>query len=47
MSFKKDFMWGVASLRDGVITYGTMAAYLQLVGLIQRPTMDLSRYLPG
>ena len=41
------FMWGVASLRDGVITYGTMAAYLQLVGLIQRPTMDLSRYLPG
>ena len=41
------FMWGVASLRDGVITYGAMAAYLQLVGLIQRPTMDLSRYLPG
>ena len=24
-----------------------MAAYLQLVGLIQRPTMDLTRYLPG
>ena len=41
------FLWGVASLRDGVITYGTMAAYLQLVGLIQRPTMDLSRYIPG
>ena len=41
------FLWGAASLRDGVITYGTMAAYLQLVGLIQRPTMDLSRYVPG
>lgn len=41
------FMWGVDSLRDGNITYGTMAAYLQLVGLIQRPTMDLSRYIPG
>lgn len=41
------FMWGVDSLRDGIITYGTMAAYLQLVGLIQRPTMDLSRFLPG
>lgn len=41
------FLWGVASLRDGIITYGTMAAYLQLVGLIQRPTMDLSRYIPG
>ena len=41
------FMWGVVGLRDAVITYGTMAAYLQLVGLIQRPTMDLSQYIPG
>lgn len=41
------FLWGVANLRDGIITYGTMAAYLQLVGLIQRPTMDLSQYIPG
>lgn len=41
------FMWGADSLRDGIITYGTMAAYLQLVGLIQRPTMELSRYIPG
>ena len=41
------FMWGVNNLSDGAITYGTMAAYLQLVGLIQRPTMDLSRYIPG
>lgn len=41
------FIWGVASLRDGAITYGAMAAYLQLVGLIQRPTMDLSKYIPG
>ena len=41
------FMWGVCGLRDAVITYGTMAAYLQLVGLIQNPTMDLSRYIPG
>lgn len=41
------FMWGVVGLRDAVITYGTMAAYLQLVGLIQNPTMDLSRYIPS
>lgn len=41
------FMWGVCGLRDAVITYGTMAAYLQLVGLIQNPTMDLGRYIPG
>lgn len=41
------FMWGVCGLRDAVITYGTMAAYLQLVGLIQRPTIALSKYIPG
>lgn len=41
------FMWGVINLHDGIITYGTMTAYLQLVGLIQRPTMDLSGYIPG
>lgn len=41
------FMWGVCGLRDAAITYGTMAAYLQLVGLIQSPTMELSRYIPG
>lgn len=41
------FMWGVIGLRDAAITYGTMAAYLQLVGLIQNPTMDLSRHIPG
>ena len=41
------FLWGVSSLRDGIITFGTMTAYLQLVGLIQRPTMELSRYIPG
>ena len=41
------FLWGADSLRTGIITYGTMAAYLQLVGLIQRPTMDLSHYIPS
>ena len=41
------FLWGVVGMRDAVITYGTMAAYLQLVGLIQNPTMDLSRFIPG
>ena len=41
------FLWGVDSLRDGAITFGTMSAFLQLVGLIQRPTIDLSRYIPN
>ncbi len=41
------FLWGVQGLYTGGITFGTLSAFLQLVGLIQRPTMDLSRYLPG
>lgn len=41
------FIWGVQGLSSGSITFGTLSAFLQLVGLIQRPTMDLSRYLPG
>lgn len=41
------FMWGAAGLKEELITFGTMTAYLQLVGLIQRPTMDLSKYVPG
>ena len=41
------FMWGAKGLMEGAITFGTMTAYLQLVGLIQRPTMDLSHFIPG
>lgn len=41
------FMWGIYGLSMGSITFGTLSAFLQLVGLIQRPTMDLSRYLPS
>ena len=41
------FMWGVCGLSAGSITFGTLSAFLQLVGLIQRPTMDLSRYMPS
>lgn len=41
------FMWGVYGLSTGSVTFGALSAFLQLVGLIQRPTMDLSRYLPS
>lgn len=41
------FLWGVNGLLTGVTTFGTLSAFLQLVGLIQRPTMDLSHYIPG
>lgn len=41
------FMWGVYGLANGTVTFGTLSAYLQLVGLIQRPTVDLSRFIPS
>lgn len=41
------FLWGTAGLMEGIITFGTMTAYLQLVNLIQRPTMDLSKFIPS
>lgn len=31
------FLWGTVQLATGEITFGVMAAFLQLVGLIQRP----------
>ena len=41
------FTWGLVSLQDGVITYGMMTAFFQLVNRIQRPTVDLARVLPS
>lgn len=41
------FLWGVAQLQQGLITFGVLTAFLQLVGQVQRPTADLSRLLPG
>jgi ATP-binding cassette, subfamily B, bacterial len=41
------FLWGVVSLRDGVISVGVMTAFLQLVNQIQRPMVDISRQIPA
>ena len=41
------FIWGVQGLATGAVSFGTLSAYLQLVGLIQRPTMDMSRFIPS
>lgn len=41
------FIWGVHRMQDGVVTFGMLSAFLQLVGQIQRPTADLSRRLPA
>lgn len=41
------FLWGVFGIRSGVATFGMMTAFLQLVGQIQRPIMNLSRQFPS
>ena len=37
------FSWGVTGIASGAITFGTMTAFLQLVGQIQRPISKMSR----
>lgn len=41
------FLWGVNGLLAGAVTFGTMTAFLQLVGQIQRPVLELSSYIPS
>ena len=41
------FAWGVVLLGRGAITFGTMAAFLQLVGKVQYPILDLARLVPS
>lgn len=41
------FLWGVFGIRSGAATFGMMTAFLQLVGQIQRPIMNLSRQFPA
>ncbi len=41
------FLWGVFGLRDGTIGYGTMVAFLQLVGQVQRPVAGIAQQIPS
>ena len=41
------FLWGVLGIRSGVVTYGMMTAFLQLVGQVQRPIAELARQVPA
>ena len=41
------FLWGVCGLSAGTISFGTMAAFLQLVGKIQQPVWDMARLVPS
>lgn len=40
------FGWGVIQIWQDVIGYGTMVAFLQLSGRVQRPIADLSKEVP-
>ena len=41
------FVWGGIGLRNGTITFGTMTSFLQLVGMIQGPILQLLNMVPG
>lgn len=46
LSYFLTFGWGVIQIYEGVIGYGTMVAFLQLSGRVQRPIGDLSKQIP-
>ena len=41
------FLWGVAGLAEGTVSFGMMTAFLQLVAQVQRPVLDLGRQVPA
>jgi ABC-type multidrug transport system fused ATPase/permease subunit len=41
------YLWGAFGISTGAITYGMMTAFLQLVGQVQRPIIELSTKLPS
>ncbi|MBO5499281.1 MAG: ABC transporter ATP-binding protein [Bacteroidales bacterium] len=41
------FIWGVTGISKGIVTYGMMTAFLQLIGQIQRPLVEMSSQLPA
>ena len=41
------FLWGVWGISAGTVTYGMMTAFLQLVGQIQRPLIEMSSQIPA
>ena len=47
LGYATAFMWGILGMRDGVVTFGMMTSFLQLVVQVQRPVVDLGRYFPS
>ncbi|MBQ0049801.1 MAG: ABC transporter ATP-binding protein [Bacteroidales bacterium] len=46
MGYLITFIWGAHRLQEGAITYGMMLAFVQLVGQIQGPFRDVTRFVP-
>lgn len=45
--FLVTFIWGVVGLNAGTISFGTMTAFLQLVGRVQGPMLGLFSFFPN
>ena len=41
------FLWGAYGIWQGTLTFGIMTAFLQLVGQIQRPVVNMTRQVPA
>lgn len=47
LGYAISFLWGIFGLYHGTVTYGMMTAFLQLVGQIQHPMVELSQEVPA
>ena len=46
MGYIVAFIWGGLQLKEGVITFGVMTSFLQLVGQIQQPILQMVNMMP-
>ncbi|MCE8588940.1 ABC transporter ATP-binding protein/permease [Bacteroides fragilis] len=47
IGYATTFLWSIQGLFSGTVTFGMMTAFLQLVAQVQRPVVELSRYIPS
>lgn len=47
IGYATTFIWSVFQIKNGEVTFGMMTAFLQLIGLLQRPVAEFSRLVPG
>lgn len=47
LGYMAAFVWGAYGLRNGLITFGVMTSFLQLVGQIQQPILSLLNAFPS